>query len=38
MVNYNNGILLNKAKDKLAFLAFCIEYKKYLEFSSDENT
>lgn len=27
MINYDNGSLLKKAKDKLAFLSFCLEFK-----------
>lgn len=37
IVNYDNGILLNKAKDKLLFLAFCIEFKRFYNFYIDEN-
>ena len=37
IINYDNGILLNKAEDKLLFLAFCMEYKRYIEFINDEN-
>lgn len=37
IINYDNGILLNKAKEKLLFLAFCIEYKRYVEFLNNEN-
>lgn len=32
IINYEDGILLNKAKEKLLLLAFCIEYKRYIEF------
>ena len=32
ILNYNNGKLLAKAKDKLLFLAFCMEYKRYMQF------
>ena len=32
IVNYDNGILLKKAEDKLLFLAFCMEYKRFQEF------
>jgi hypothetical protein len=28
---------LEKAKDKLLFLAFCIEYKRYVEFMNNED-
>ena len=38
ILNYDNGKLLSKAKDKLLFLAFCIEYKRYDEFKNNENT
>lgn len=37
IINYENNILLNKAKDKLLFLAFCIEYKRYQQFINNEN-
>lgn len=29
IVNYDNDILLSKAKDKLLFLSFCIEFKRF---------
>lgn len=32
ILNFENGILLNKAKDKLLFLSFCIEYKRFYDF------
>jgi DNA-directed RNA polymerase len=32
IINYDNGLLLSKAKDKFLFLAFCIEYKRFYEF------
>ena len=35
--HYDNGILLGKAKDKFAFLAFCMEYKRFYDFYTDEN-
>ena len=37
IINYDNGILLKKAKDKLLFLAFCIEFKRYHDFYLDDN-
>lgn len=37
IVNYDNGILVNKAKEKLLFIAFCIEYKRFNLFLNDEN-
>lgn len=33
----SNHKLLLKAKDKLLFLSFCIEYKRYIEFLYKEN-
>ena len=38
IINYNNGKLLNKAKDKLLFLAFCMEYSRYMNFLNNQNT
>lgn len=26
IIKYDNGVLLNKAKDKLLFLSFCMEF------------
>ena len=37
IVNYENCILINKAKEKLLFLAFCVEYRRYVNFLKDEN-
>lgn len=37
ILDYNNGFLLKKAKDKLLFLSFCIEYKRFYNFILDEN-
>lgn len=37
IINYDNGILLNKAKDRLLFLSFCMEYKRFYDFSTNEN-
>jgi len=31
IINFDNGILLNKAENKTLFLSFCFEYKKYVE-------
>lgn len=36
--NYDNGILLKKAKDKLLFLSFCMEWKRFNDFFINENT
>lgn len=38
IINYDNGTLLKKANDKLLFLSFCIEYKRYYDFLMDENS
>lgn len=32
ILDYDNGRLLNKAADKLLFLSFCIEYKRFVNF------
>jgi hypothetical protein len=37
ILNYGQSSLLEKAKDKLLFLAFCIEFKRFYEFYIDEN-
>ena len=37
ILNFDNGILLKKAKDKLIFLAFCMEFKRFYNFYTDEN-
>lgn len=37
IINYDNGILLNKAKDRLLFLSFCMEYKRFYNFIINEN-
>jgi DNA-directed RNA polymerase len=31
IINFKNGILLNKAEDKLLFLGFCFEFNKYIQ-------
>lgn len=36
-MEYDNGILLDKAKDKLLFLSFCIEFKRFYNFQTNEN-
>lgn len=38
IINYDNGILLKDAKEKLTFLAFCMEYKRFYDFYPNENT
>lgn len=38
ILNYDNGILLEKAKDKLLFLSFCMEFKRFYDFYTDENS
>ena len=37
ILNFDNGILLSKASDKLLFLAFCFEYRRYNDFMANEN-
>ena len=37
IINFENGILLRKAKEPLLFLAFCMEYKKYYLFLNDDS-
>ena len=37
IINYSNGILLEKASDKLLFLAFCMEFKRFHNFISNES-
>nr|YP_009543520.1 DNA-dependent RNA polymerase [Coniothyrium glycines]AYU74410.1 DNA-dependent RNA polymerase [Coniothyrium glycines] len=37
ILNYDNNVLLSKAKDKLLFLAFCIEYKRFYNFYVNED-
>lgn len=36
ILDYDNGILLNKAKDKLTFLTICMEFKRFYNFELDE--
>jgi DNA-directed RNA polymerase len=31
IINFNNGVLLNKAENKIFFLSFCFEFKKYIQ-------
>ena len=37
IINYDNRILLKKATDKLLFLSFCIEFKRFYDFYLNEN-
>lgn len=37
IINYDNNILVSQASDKLLFLVFCMEYKRYYEFQTNEN-
>lgn len=32
IINFENGVLIKHAKEKLLFTAFCIEYKRYHNF------
>lgn len=38
IINYDNKILLTQAKDKITFLAFCIEYNNYTKAKTNPNT
>ena len=38
ILNYENGVLLSKANDKLLFLSFYMEYKRFYEFYNNENS
>lgn len=38
IINFENGILISKAKDKLLFLAFCLEFKRFYEFCTSEDS
>lgn len=38
IISYDNGILLSKAADKLFFLAFCIEFKRFYNFYCNESS
>lgn len=38
IINYNNGELLSKANNKCLFLAFCLEYNKYINSLNNEDT
>ena len=38
IINYENGILLNQAENKILFLSFCFEYKKYIEAVNNRQT
>jgi DNA-directed RNA polymerase len=37
IINFENGILIEQAESKLLFIAFCFEFKKYLQSKRDEN-
>lgn len=37
ILDYNNGKLLTKAKNKCLFLAFCMEYARFTEFLEQDN-
>ncbi len=37
IINFENGVLINRAKEKFLFIAFCIEYKRYNQFLNDDN-
>ena len=37
IINYGNGKLLTKSKDKLLFIAFCMEFKRFYDFYVDDS-
>jgi DNA-directed RNA polymerase len=37
IINYDNGKLLQKAKSKVLFLAFCMEFSSFYQFMCDES-
>lgn len=37
IINFEDSFLLDKAKEKALFLAFCIEYRKFVSFLKDDN-
>nr|QWO71374.1 RNA polymerase [Termitomyces sp. DKA64] len=38
IINFENGVLLNKAENKLIFLSFCFEFKKYIQAINNKDT
>ena len=38
IIHYDNGILIGKAKDKLLFLSFCMVFKRFYDFYTNENS
>jgi DNA-directed RNA polymerase len=38
ILDYDNGVLLAKASDKLLFLAFCMEFKRFYNFHNNESS
>lgn len=37
IINYDNGKLIEKAKSKVLFLAFCMEFSRFYQFMCDES-
>jgi DNA-directed RNA polymerase len=38
IINFTNGVLLNKAENKLLFFSFCFEFKKYIYALNEKST
>jgi hypothetical protein len=38
IVNYDNGVLLNKAENKILFLSFCLEFIKYIQALNNKDS
>jgi len=38
IVNFENGVLLNKAENKILFLSFCFEYIKYIQALNNKDS
>ena len=38
IINFNNGILLNKAENKILFLSFCLEFNKYIKALNNKDS
>ena len=38
IVNYDKSSLIDESKEKLLFLSFCMEYKRFIKFLEDDNT
>jgi DNA-directed RNA polymerase len=38
IVNFDNGVLLNKAENKILFLSFCLEFIKYIQALNNKDS